>query len=82
MTKKNIEFNFEQSLTELNTLVEELETGKLTLEQSLSAFERGIKLTRECQHTLAKAEQKVHILLEKNAELTLAPYTEAEDDKF
>lgn len=80
MSKKSLEFNFETSLTELNTLVEELETGKLTLEQSLSAFERGIKLTRECQKTLAKAEQKVQILLEKNAELALETYAESEDD--
>jgi exodeoxyribonuclease VII small subunit len=74
MSKKTTDFNFEKALGELNTLVEQLETGKLSLEQSLTAFERGIKLTRECQQALTKAEQKVHILLEQSGEAALEPY--------
>lgn len=74
MSKKTTDFNFEKALGELNTLVEQLETGKLSLEQSLAAFEQGIKLTRECQQALTKAEQKVHILLEQSGEVTLEPY--------
>lgn len=74
MATKTTDFNFEQALGELNSLVEQLETGKLSLEQSLSAFERGIKLTRECQQALTHAEQKVQILLEKNGGTTLEPY--------
>lgn len=76
--KPTKEFNFEKSLKELNTLVEQLETGKLSLEQSLTAFETGIKLTRQCQHALTNAEQKVQILLEKNGNLTLESYEEHE----
>jgi exodeoxyribonuclease VII small subunit len=54
--------SFEESLTELESLVDTLERGELTLEQSLAAFERGIRLTRTCQKALDAAEQKVRIL--------------------
>ena len=54
--------SFEGALEELETLVDTLEQGELTLEQSLAAFERGIKLTRTCQKALDTAEQKVRIL--------------------
>jgi exodeoxyribonuclease VII small subunit len=54
--------SFEDALTELESLVDTLEQGDLTLEQSLTAFERGIKLTRHCQRVLEAAEQKVRIL--------------------
>ena len=48
----------EKSLAELETLVEKLEDGDLSLEETLKHFERGVKLTRECQTTLKEAEQK------------------------
>ncbi|WP_323149228.1 exodeoxyribonuclease VII small subunit [Pseudomonas oryzihabitans] len=72
--------DFEQSLAELQTLVERLESGELSLEDSLGAFEQGIRLTRECQGALAQAEQKVQILLEKDGELTAAPFAPAGDE--
>jgi exodeoxyribonuclease VII small subunit len=75
---KSPDFNFEKSLTELNKLVEQLETGKLTLEQSLTAFERGIQLTRDCQQALTAAEQKVQILLEQDDKAALEPYDKDE----
>jgi len=53
---------FEEVLTELESLVDTLERGELTLEQSLTCFERGIELTRTCQKALDAAEQKVRIL--------------------
>ena len=58
----------------LETLVERLENGELSLEDSLSAFEQGIGLTRDCQAALSQAEQKVQILLERNGELEEAPF--------
>jgi len=58
----------EKSLVELETLVEKLEGGDLSLEETLKYFERGVKLTRECQATLKEAEQKVEILLNKTVE--------------
>jgi len=55
--------NFEQSLGELENLVQSLESGDLTLDQALAAFEKGVKLTRECQQTLNDAEQKIETLI-------------------
>jgi exodeoxyribonuclease VII small subunit len=69
--------SFEQALAELESLVDTLEKGELTLEESLAAFERGIGLTRTCQKALDQAEQRVRILTEKSAEAPLEPF---EDD--
>ena len=60
---------FEKTLAELEQLVKRMESGELSLEDSLTAFETGIKLTRECQQSLLAAEQKVQILLEENGKL-------------
>jgi exodeoxyribonuclease VII small subunit len=54
--------DFETALEELETLVEALEGGDLSLEDSLKAFERGVALTRHCQEALRAAEQRVAIL--------------------
>ncbi len=59
--KKSI--NLEKSLADLETLVEELESGDLPLDRAMKKFEEGIKLTRGCQVALKEAEQKVEILL-------------------
>jgi len=56
-------FNLEKSLSDLEALVEELESGDLPLEKAMKKFEEGIKLTRGCQNALKDAEQKVEILL-------------------
>jgi exodeoxyribonuclease VII small subunit len=57
--------DFEAAMRELEELVERLEQGDLSLEESLAAFERGVTLTRTCQSALKEAEQKVEILLKK-----------------
>ena len=67
MAKKKI--NFEKSLSELETLVEEMEQGDLSLEESLKRFEKGISLTTECQQALQSAELKVQELVEKNGKI-------------
>ena len=56
--------NLEKALTDLEDLVEELESGDLPLEKAMKKFEEGIKLTRGCQAALKEAEQKVEILLQ------------------
>jgi exodeoxyribonuclease VII small subunit len=61
--------NFEKALAELEKLVEEMEQGNLSLEESLKRFEKGIALTSDCQQALQKAELKVQELIEKNGEL-------------
>jgi exodeoxyribonuclease VII small subunit len=73
-------FNFENALAELEQTVEQLEEGELDLEASLQAFEKGIKLTRDCQNALQQAEQKVNMLVQKNGEDTLIPFEEHNDD--
>ncbi|WP_097461022.1 exodeoxyribonuclease VII small subunit [Mangrovitalea sediminis] len=57
--------DFEKALSELEELVRKLEQGELSLEQSLAAFERGVKLTRECQTALRSAEQRVQQLMQR-----------------
>lgn len=54
--------SFEDALSELETLVDTLEKGDLSLEDSLKSFERGVTLTRTCQEALTQAEQKVRML--------------------
>lgn len=58
--------DFESALGELEALVERMEAGELSLEDSLAAFERGVKLTRHCQNALKNAELKVKVLTEQN----------------
>jgi len=60
------ELDFEAALEELETLVDQMEAGDMTLEASLAAFERGVKLTRHCQSALRNAELKVKKLTENN----------------
>ena len=74
MAKKQKNLNFEGALEELEALVEKMEDGNISLEESLKYFERGIALTRTCQKALAEAEQKVQILLEKSGEQQLQPF--------
>ncbi len=67
---------FEDSLEELEQLVEQMEQGDLSLEDALKSFERGVKLTGTCQKALQDAEQKIQILLEKNGKQTLEPFND------
>jgi exodeoxyribonuclease VII small subunit len=77
MTEKNI--NLEQSLKDLESLVAELETGELPLEEAMKKFENGIKLTRACQTALKEAEQKVEILLNDSKTEVFAPLDNESD---
>jgi exodeoxyribonuclease VII small subunit len=74
MSRRKNASQFEQAMQELETLVEHMERGDISLEESLKSFERGIGLARTCQQALQEAEQKVQILLEKNGQQTLEPF--------
>lgn len=76
MVKKTV--HFEESLAELEQLVERMEQGDPSLEESLRLFERGVSLTRACQKALQEAEQKVRTLLGENAngEPILKPFND------
>lgn len=80
MPEKNQGFAFEKSLSELESLVQQMESGDLTLEQSLKAFEKGVKLTRECQQALTQAEQTVQQLLDNNGQLDTQPFEPSEGE--
>ena len=73
MAKKNsendieeVKIDFESALEELESLVSKMESGELSLDDSLKAFERGIELTRTCQSTLEAAELKIQMLTKDN----------------
>lgn len=67
MATKKTDFNFEASLAKLESLVARMEEGEMTLEESLKAFEEGVKLTRLCQETLGSAQQKVQLLMQQQS---------------
>ena len=77
--KTDTPLDFEKALEELEQLVERLEAGELPLEASLAEFERGIKLTRQCQQALRDAEQKVHLLTAEDEEIPFAAGESADD---
>jgi exodeoxyribonuclease VII small subunit len=54
---------FENSVKELDKIVSKMESGELSLDESLKLFEQGVKLTRACQKTLADAEAKIEKLM-------------------
>ena len=70
--KSNIDF--EKTLVELETLVEKLEKGDLSLDESLSGFQQGVELTKQCQTVLDEAQQTVDQLTNPEDEGTLAPF--------
>lgn len=75
MSKQKTETaSFEEALSELEALVERMESGDLTLEESLAAFEQGISLTRHCQEALQAAEQKVEILTARTPDAATEPF--------
>lgn len=74
--KKTESLDFEASMVELESLVERMEHGEQSLDDSLKDFERGIALTRSCQKSLQETEQKIQQLIEKNGQDELVPFDE------
>lgn len=80
-TRKQPDYDFsrfEASLEELEKIVERMESGDQSLEDSLKDFERGVTLTKACQTMLKNAEQKVEKLVKEHGEVTTEPF--ADDD--
>lgn len=63
------EVSFEEAMKELEQITIELENGNLTLDESVSKFEEGMKLSKKCNDIIEKAEKKITILLNKNGEI-------------
>ena len=75
-SSKNKALDFESAIHELESLVERMEQGETTLEESLTDFERGVNLFRQCQKALDEAEQKVQVLMKKSGTEALEPFDE------
>ncbi len=73
-TKKTKTPSFEEALSELEALIENMEQSELPLDESLKSFERGIALTRTCQQALKSAEQKVEILSQNTLDAEPEPF--------
>ena len=58
--------NFEEQIEELESIIKELEAGKLNLDESVEQFEAGMKISKECSKMLEDAERKITILLNKD----------------
>ena len=74
MEQTSPKIDFEQQLTNLESLVSSLEGGDLTLEESLNSFEEGVKIARECQRALQSAEQRVELLMKQGDEIVTQPF--------
>jgi len=75
MAKKKLEnMNFEQAIAELETIVQQLEQGELSLEDAMTMFERGLSLSQLSQAKLTEAEQRIQILLNNNGEDQLSEF--------
>ena len=71
---------FEEALGRLEDIVKKMEAGDMTLEESLKAFEEGIKLARLCSRKLDEAERRVEILLKQEEELVVKPFQVEENE--
>lgn len=73
------EMNFEKSITELENIVKTLEGGNLSLDEMVQYFEKGIKLSAECNKLLDEAESKINVLVKKDGEITKQDFAPTED---
>jgi exodeoxyribonuclease VII small subunit len=71
---------FEEALGRLEDIVKKMEAGDMTLEESLKAFEEGIKLARLCSRRLDEAERRVEILLKQEEEPVVKPFQVEENE--
>ena len=74
------EMKFEEALKKLEKIVEELESGKFSLDDCLKRYEEGVKLSRFCHKSLQAAQKKIQILTKKDEGWELKPFTETTDE--
>ena len=68
--KDELEMNFEQAIEELEGIAQELESGKLNLDDSIKKFEDGMKLSKKCTEYLENAEKRITVLIENKGEFS------------
>ena len=83
MTRKDQDKKkFKEALEELEQVVEQLESGELSLEDSLAAFEQGVKLVRYCNQKLTEVEKKIELLVkDKEGNLKLKPFADVDEEE-
>lgn len=74
MVAKKKKLDYEAAVAELESLVERLEQGDISLEESLKLYENGVLLTRDCQEALQSAEQKVQMLIQQSGQSSLVDF--------
>ncbi len=75
------EMKFEEALKKLEKIVAELESGKLSLDDSLKKYEEGVKLSRFCHKTLQAAQKKVQVLTKKSEGWDVTPFKEVDQEE-
>ena len=79
MVKQKSTPQFEDSLKKLESIVNKMESGELSLEESIQQFEEGMALSQNCQKILKEAEQKIQILMKKTGKEELIDFDSDED---
>jgi exodeoxyribonuclease VII small subunit len=77
--KKMAEEKFEEAMDKLEEIVRKMESGDLTLEESLKAFEEGIRLSRLCSQKIDEAERRVEVLLKTQDGFDVRPFKEKDE---
>lgn len=72
------EIKFEEAMEQLEKIAQELEKGNLSLEESISKFEEGMKLSKQCNNMIEEAEKKITILLSKDGKMEEQDFSEKE----
>lgn len=76
-----IELKFEEALERLEEIVEKLESGGLTLDESLEKFSEGVKLVKFCNKELNKAEKKIELVLREDDGFgDIVPFSEGDEE--
>ncbi len=73
--KEKSQLRFEDALSSLEKVVQQLENGEIALEESLELFETGVRLAKVCSTKLDECEAKIELLMERNQELVREPFT-------
>lgn len=79
MAEKKVDLNFEKAIEQLEEIAKELEKGDLDLETSVSKFEEGMKLSKECNELLENAEKRITILLKEGDTLKEENFVQEEE---
>lgn len=79
MAEKKVDLNFEKAIEQLEEIAKELEKGDLDLETSVSKFEEGMKLSKECNELLENAEKRITILLKEGDTLKEEKFVQEEE---